>query len=167
MLLFDRDRPRFLWVCFRLTVLSQFRCGSADPYSRNKVGKSTESPPGHPVPTQSCAASQPCSTQLTVLLLHHLLKWGPKSPICCQDSGFLSQQHLLHIPDFLLHNDFDHRLISYLEPGWTELLLCFVCKLTLQLFSRWNIHVPRHPSSLCRDWMCVWIEHWREYCSLH
>lgn len=117
---------------------------------------------------QSCAASQPApvSSHCSCCII-----CSSEVPMCCQDSGFLSQQHLL-IVEPVAHPRFPSA--QWLWPQvdfWLrtrlELLLCFLCKLTLQLLPRWNIHVPRHPSSLCRDWRCVWIQQCCEYCSLH
>lgn len=165
MLLFHRDRPKFLWVCFRLTVTSQLRCGSADPYSlRTRLERALR------IPRPSCAPSHAdtelCCIPATLKSAHSALAASsaqvrPKAPICCQDFEFLSQQHLLIIePAPYSRFPFAQWLwpqVDFLLRTRLKLLLCFLCKLTLQLLSRWNIHVLRHPSSLYRAWMCMWI----------
>lgn len=153
MLLFHRDctEPAQMWLCWSILREQGWE-------------EHWESP-------RPCCVPLCCiPALLQVLLLHHGLKWGPKSPICCQDSGFLSQQHLL-IMEPVAYSRFPSAQWLWPQNNFflrtrLKLLLCFLCKLTLQLLSRWNIHVPRHPSSLCRDWMCVWIDQWCDYCSL-
>lgn len=122
------------------------------------VPQATSAPRAELHPSHAPVSSQ-CS------LLHHLLKWGPKPPICCQDFGFLSQQHLLIMepvpcPRFP-SAQWARPQVDLLLRTRLKLLLCLLCKLTLQLLPGWNIPVPKHPSSLCREWRCVsWAGLW-------
>lgn len=165
MLLFHRDRPKFLWVCFRLTVTSQLRCGSADPYSlRTRLERALR------IPRPSCAPSHAdtelCCIPATLKSAHSALAASsaqvrPKAPICCQDFEFLSQQHLLIIePAPYSRFPFAQWLwpqVDFLLRTRLKLLLCFLCKLTLQLLSRWNIHPASTGTGCVCELTVVWV----------